>query len=125
MAALTLLALVWLLARGGSSSSSSSGLGSQHGRGGRGRGMASHVPAGTPPTVIVTVLDTVRFGAKYMDLVKENRRLYADKHGMFLPLPHWISLVVRGKGRNEEGLEGSLTERRREREKGRVEGAKR
>lgn len=44
--------------------------------------MANHVPSGKPPAVIVTVLDEGRFGARYMELVKENRRLYAEKHGM-------------------------------------------
>lgn len=43
---------------------------------------ANHVPAGKPPAVIVTVLDEKRFGAKYTELLKENRRLYAEKHGM-------------------------------------------
>lgn len=45
--------------------------------------MANHVPSGKPPAVIVTVLDEGRFGARYTELVKENRRLYAEKHGMF------------------------------------------
>lgn len=44
--------------------------------------MANHVPSGRPPAVIVTVLDEERFGARYTDLLKENRRLYAEKHGM-------------------------------------------
>lgn len=44
--------------------------------------MANHVPSGKPPAVIVTVLDEGRFGARYTELVKENRRLYAEKHGM-------------------------------------------
>lgn len=44
-------------------------------------GMANHVPAGKPPTVVVTVVDEGRFGARYTELVKENRRLYANKHG--------------------------------------------
>lgn len=43
--------------------------------------MANHVPAGKPPTVIVTVIDPARFGTRYTELVKENRKLYADKHG--------------------------------------------
>lgn len=44
-------------------------------------GMANHIPAGTPPAVLVTVLDENKFGTRYMDLVKENRKLYADRHG--------------------------------------------
>ncbi|CAN8103603.1 unnamed protein product [Discula destructiva] len=70
------IALVWLLTRSSSGASSRSSR-----RGGGPVGMANHVPAGTPPAVIVTVLDEKRFGAKYTELLKENRRLYAEKHG--------------------------------------------
>ncbi|KAJ4414290.1 putative alpha-1,6-mannosyltransferase mnn11 [Gnomoniopsis sp. IMI 355080] len=69
-----MIALIWLLTRGGGGSSAS-----VH-RGGT-LGMANHVPAGRPPAVLVTVLDEHKFGAKYMELVKENRKLYADRHG--------------------------------------------
>ena len=31
----------------------------------------------------MTVLDEERFGSKYTELLKENRRLYADKHGTY------------------------------------------
>lgn len=72
IAALVLIGLIWLLTRGGSSQNSSRGGSS---------GMANHVPSGKPPAVIVTVLDEGRFGARYTELVKENRRLYAEKHG--------------------------------------------
>lgn len=41
----------------------------------------THVPSGKPPAVIVTVFDEGRFGSRYTELVKENRKLYADKHG--------------------------------------------
>lgn len=73
IAALVLIGLIWLLTRGGSSQSSARGGSS---------GMANHVPSGKPPAVIVTVLDEGRFGARYTELIKENRRLYAEKHGM-------------------------------------------
>ncbi|KUI73755.1 putative alpha-1,2-galactosyltransferase C8D2.17 [Cytospora mali] len=74
VAALVLIGLIWLLTRGGGGSYSS--------RAGGGRsGMANHFPAGKPPTVIVTVVDEGRFGTKYTELVKENRKLYADRHG--------------------------------------------
>lgn len=73
IAGLALIALIWLLSRGG---------GSYNGRGGGGSGLGSHSPAGKPPTVLVTVIDPVRFGVKYTELVKENRKLYATKHGM-------------------------------------------
>ncbi|PSR90507.1 galactosyl transferase GMA12/MNN10 family-domain-containing protein [Coniella lustricola] len=66
-----LVALVWILTHG-------SGSGSRHGGP---VGTANHVPSGTPPAVIVTVLDENRFGAKYTALLKENRKLYAEKYG--------------------------------------------
>ncbi|KAL1855801.1 putative alpha-1,6-mannosyltransferase mnn11 [Diaporthe australafricana] len=71
-AALVLIGLIWLLTRGGSS---------QNGGRSGSIGMTSHVPAGKPPAVIVTVVDEKRFGARYTELVKENRKLYAAKHG--------------------------------------------
>lgn len=79
IAALVLIGLIWLLTRGG---------GPHDGHRGGGRGMANHVPAGKPPTVIVTVIDPARFGTRYTELVKENRKLYADKHGYetFFPI---------------------------------------
>ncbi|KAK6597761.1 galactosyl transferase GMA12/MNN10 family protein [Botrytis cinerea] len=44
-------------------------------------GGANGVPSGTPPVVIVTVLDTVGYSKEYQDSVKENRIQYARKHG--------------------------------------------
>lgn len=87
-AALVLLVLVWIFARGAGGGSS------QESRGGAGAGrvVAEHVPSGKPPTVVVTVLDAARFGDKYTALVKENRRLYADKHGTF----PWQCIPSRG-----------------------------
>lgn len=67
------IGFIWLLTRGGSS---------QHSTRGGSTGMANHVPSGKPPAVVVTVLDEGRFGVRYTDLIKENRRLYAEKHGM-------------------------------------------
>lgn len=79
IAGLFVIALIWLLARGG---------GSRASRGGS-VGTANHVPSGRPPAVIVTVLDEGRFGAKYTELVKENRKLYAEKHGtLFWDAPY-------------------------------------
>jgi len=41
-----------------------------------------HVPSGQPPAVIVTVMDeTGRYSKAHLDLVKENRKLYAEKWG--------------------------------------------
>lgn len=71
--AFLLIALIWLLTRSG-------GNGATARRGGA-VGMANHVPAGKPPAVLVTVLDEKKFGAKYVELVKENRKLYAERHG--------------------------------------------
>lgn len=82
VATLVLIGLIWLLTRGGSS---------QHSSRGGSAGMANHVPSGKPPAVIVTVLDEGRFGSRYTELVKENRRLYAEKHGM-------LSLGCGGRG---------------------------
>lgn len=43
--------------------------------------VAQHVPSGNPPAVIVTVFDTGKFGSPYVEIVKENRKAYAEKHG--------------------------------------------
>lgn len=40
-------------------------------------------PAGFPPVVLVTVLDSKESNAKYLETVKANRELYASKHGEF------------------------------------------
>lgn len=41
-----------------------------------------HVPSGNPPVVIVTVVDGARYSANYMKTIEENRKSYAEKHGM-------------------------------------------
>ncbi len=41
----------------------------------------SHTPSGNPPVVIVTVLDEQKFDKQYLEKIKENRILYAQKHG--------------------------------------------
>lgn len=38
-------------------------------------------PAGTPPVVLVTVLDTKQYSSAYTKTVRENREKYAAKHG--------------------------------------------
>jgi mannan polymerase II complex MNN11 subunit len=45
---------------------------------------AEGIPSGTPPVVIVTVVEPGRFGKEYVDNIKENRIEYAKKHGMCL-----------------------------------------
>lgn len=39
------------------------------------------IPAGTPPVVIVTVVDEENYPAAYIKSVKENRIEYAKRHG--------------------------------------------
>lgn len=56
-------------------------------------GGANGVPSGTPPVVIVTVLDTVGYSKEYQDSVKENRIQYARKHGKQMPC-EWLQLAV-------------------------------
>lgn len=57
--------------------------GSAGGAGRRGGAYAEHVPTGNPPAVIVTVLEDEggRFSKAYLQNVKDNRILYAKKHG--------------------------------------------
>lgn len=40
------------------------------------------VPSGTPPVVIVTVLDPTHHTKEYLENIKDNRIEYANKHGM-------------------------------------------
>jgi mannan polymerase II complex MNN11 subunit len=44
-------------------------------------GAAGGIPSGTPPVVIVTVLDPNRFSKEYIQNIKDNRNEYARKHG--------------------------------------------
>lgn len=85
IAALFVIALVWLLTSGG---------GSRKGHGGP-AGMANHEPSGKPPAVLVTVLDEARFGARYTGLLKENRKLYAEKHGTSERRMHEVTELTR------------------------------
>lgn len=45
-------------------------------------GGGESIPSGTPPVVIVTVLDSQKNTKGYITGVKENRADYASKHGM-------------------------------------------
>lgn len=38
-------------------------------------------PSGNPPVVILTVMDETKYPKQYLDIVKENRVAYAEKHG--------------------------------------------
>jgi len=44
-------------------------------------GGSERIPSGTPPVVIVTVLDPESYSKEYIEDVKENRMEYARKHG--------------------------------------------
>jgi mannan polymerase II complex MNN11 subunit len=44
-------------------------------------GGSNGIPSGTPPVVIVTVLDPSSYSQGYISNVKENRNEYARKHG--------------------------------------------
>ncbi|KAF3765844.1 family 34 glycosyltransferase [Cryphonectria parasitica EP155] len=81
IAVFVLIALVWLVTRGSSSTPAAGGP----------LGLANHVPSGRPPAVIVTVLDERRFGSKYTELLKENRKLYAERHGRISPSSGYIT----------------------------------
>jgi mannan polymerase II complex MNN11 subunit len=52
-------------------------------RGSSKHALTRHIPSGKPPVVIVTVIDeSHHYPTEYLDAVRENRRLYAEKHGM-------------------------------------------
>ena len=44
-------------------------------------GGSDGVPSGTPPVVIVTVVDPKSYSKEYINNIKENRIEYARKHG--------------------------------------------
>lgn len=43
------------------------------------------VPSGSPPVVLVTVIDPTTWDNAYLKTVRENRETYAAKHGAHLP----------------------------------------
>ncbi len=67
LAGLAFITLIYLLTRSG----------------GRQGQYKAHKPSGKPPVVLVTVFDESKFPREYTDLIKENRRQYAAKHGAF------------------------------------------
>ena len=75
--ALVGLAFLTLLYVATRSSSSSSGNSST----------TKRAPRGTPPVVLVTVLDQSKYSGAYLEMVRENRIKYAEKHGMFIISP--------------------------------------
>lgn len=44
-------------------------------------GGSDAIPSGTPPVVIVTVLDPQTYSKEYIHDIKQNRIEYAKKHG--------------------------------------------
>jgi mannan polymerase II complex MNN11 subunit len=44
-------------------------------------GGSDRIPSGTPPVVIVTVLDPKAYSREYIQNIKENRIEYAKRHG--------------------------------------------
>ncbi|KAF4464496.1 alpha-12-galactosyltransferase [Fusarium albosuccineum] len=40
-----------------------------------------HVPSGSPPVVILTVLDNRQYSSAYLKSIQNNRELYASRHG--------------------------------------------
>ena len=60
-----------------------------------------HVPSGNPPVVIVTVLDPNTFSTTYLDTIRDNRKSYAEKHGMSLQRIH-PTLGAKVEGRKED-----------------------
>jgi mannan polymerase II complex MNN11 subunit len=44
-------------------------------------GGSERIPSGTPPVVVVTVLDPDGYSKDYINNIKENRMEYAKKHG--------------------------------------------
>ncbi len=48
-------------------------------------GGGDRIPSGTPPVVIVTVVDPDNYSKEYINNIKDNRIEYARKHGM----NHW------------------------------------
>jgi mannan polymerase II complex MNN11 subunit len=44
-------------------------------------GGGNSIPSGTPPVVIVTVVDESNYSKEYIKMIKDNRIEYAKKHG--------------------------------------------
>jgi mannan polymerase II complex MNN11 subunit len=52
-------------------------------------GGLDRIPSGTPPVVIVTVLDPENYSKDYINNIKENRIEYAKKHGKEFGRARW------------------------------------
>lgn len=73
LAGLAFLTLLYLATRPSSSSGNAS--------------PTKRAPRGTPPVVLVTVLDQSKYSGAYLEMVRENRIKYAEKHGTFIISP--------------------------------------
>ncbi|SPO03409.1 related to alpha-1,2-galactosyltransferase [Cephalotrichum gorgonifer] len=62
---------------------------------GTAKGTTRHIPSGSPPVVIVTVVNYDN-GMEYADVVKENRISYAKLHGYETFFPHIGDYDLRG-----------------------------
>lgn len=50
-------------------------------------GFGGGLPLGTPPVVIVTVLQPGKYSKEYLSDIRENREEYAKKHGNTIKYP--------------------------------------
>jgi mannan polymerase II complex MNN11 subunit len=50
-------------------------------RGSRNGAYRSYVPTGNPPVVLVSTFDEMQYPKSFVDMIKENRIQYAEKHG--------------------------------------------
>jgi hypothetical protein len=60
-------------------------------------GGSERIPSGTPPVVIVTVLDPESFNKDYINKIKENRIEYAKKHGKKLCTTGRIEVLIESR----------------------------
>lgn len=57
-------------------------------------GRSESIPYGTPPVVIVTVLDSKSYSKEYISNIKENRNEYAKRHGEWKLFPLKSNLLT-------------------------------
>jgi hypothetical protein len=60
-------------------------------------GGSERIPSGTPPVVIVTVLDPESYNKDYINKIKENRIEYAKKHGKRLCRTGRIEVLIESR----------------------------
>jgi mannan polymerase II complex MNN11 subunit len=69
-----------------------------------------YVPTGSPPVVVVTVVDPFQYSEEYIKSIQDNRDLYAKKHGesdktpWSLPFGLVIVLLAGGESTNTNEL---------------------